>query len=310
MGMGCWGIGGPFWDRGGWMGYGDVEDAESVHAVHRALDLGVTLFDVSDVYGCGRAERVLGEALKGRRDEAVLVVEFGYRFDEGSRKVLGTDLTPGYVHEACEASLKRLGTERLDFYLLHPYECPLPQALEIREALERLVSEGKIGWYGWCTEVPENVRAFAEGPHCSVAPMLFNLLDRSDELLTLSAELNLAPIVRRPLGMGLLTGKFDSGSTLPENDMRRRFGWDFRAGAQTEHLALIESLRPMLQRGGRTLAQGALGWLWARDPALVPIPGCKTVAQVEENAGALCRAPLDPETMREIETVLGEFRQD
>jgi aryl-alcohol dehydrogenase-like predicted oxidoreductase len=301
MGMGCWGIGGPFWDRGGWMGYGDVEDAESIRAVRRALDLGVTLFDISDVYGCGRAERVVGEALEGRRDEAVLVVKFGYRFDEDARKVLGTEVTAAYARDACEGSLKRLRTDRLDFYLLHPHDCPLEQALEVREALEGLVGAGKIRWYGWCTEAPERLRAFAAGEHCAIAPMLYNVLDRNDELLARASELRLAPMVRRPLGMGLLTGKFGSASTLPENDMRRRFGWDFRAGSQAEDLRKLERLRPLLQCGGRTLAQGALSWLWARHPDLVPIPGCKTVAQVEENAAALTHGPLDEATMAAIE---------
>lgn len=304
LGMGCWAIGGPFWDQGGWMGYGDVEDAESLRALRRGLDLGVQYLDVADVYGCGHAERLVGQAIAGRREEVVLAIKFGYLFDETSRHVTGRDGRAEYVRQACEASLRRLGTDYLDFYLLHLFDLDLASGAAVRDALEELVGEGKIRWYGWCTEDLERVRCFAEGAHCAVVPHLANLLETNEPLLSLATDLNLASIARRPLGMGLLTGKFDPTSKFPENDMRHRFRWDFQRGKQAGQLQRLAALHPALTQGGRTVAQGALGWLWARSPLLLPIPGFKSVAQVEENCGALEHGPLTSSQMAEIAQLL------
>jgi aryl-alcohol dehydrogenase-like predicted oxidoreductase len=308
VGLGCWAIGGPFWDQGGWMGYGDVDDAESLRALRRGLDLGIQFLDVADVYGCGHAERLVGQAIVGRREEVVLAVKFGYLFDETTRHVTGRNGTPEYARQACEASLRRLNTDYLDFFLLHLFDLDLAAGAAMRDALEGLVAEGKIRGYGWCTEDPERVRCFAEGQHCALVPHLANLFGVEDALLQLGQELNLASIARRPLGMGLLTGKFQPGSAFPNNDMRHRFGWDFRAGKQAVQLQQLSALQETLTQDGRTLAQAALAWLWARSPLLLPIPGFKNVAQVEENVGALERGALTPTQMVEIEQILRASR--
>jgi aryl-alcohol dehydrogenase-like predicted oxidoreductase len=119
MGLGCWAIGGPFEFDGRPAGWGGVDDAESVRAIRRALDLGVTYFDTADVYGCGHSEQVLGEALNERRDEAVVATKFGLLFDEDTRMGGGADTSPAYIRSACEASLRRLETDRIDLYQLH-----------------------------------------------------------------------------------------------------------------------------------------------------------------------------------------------
>ena len=304
LGLGCWAIGGPFWEQGGWMGYGTVDDDESLRALHRALDLGVTFFDTASVYGCGHSEGLLGRALAGWREPVVVATKFGYTFDEEARRVTGRDVRPAAIRMACAASLKRLQRDVIDLYQLHLYDHPLERAEEVRDTLEALVAEGKIRAYSWCTEDAERVRLFAEGPHCTAVPQLLNVFESNVPLLTLCESLHLAPVARRPLAMGLLTGKFNADSTFPENDMRRRFGWDFRAGKQAKQLRQMEAVRAVLTRGGRTPAQGALGYIWARDPNAVPIPGFKSVAQVEENVGALRLGPLSPDQMREIETLL------
>src|SRR5919204_4477087 len=136
LGLGCWAIGGPWTFNGQPAGWGEVDDEESVRAIRRALDLGVTLFDTADVYGAGHSERVLGRALAGRRDEVRIATKFGNTFDESTRQMTGQDSSPAYVRSACEASLRRLGTDRVDLYQLHVGDLAREAALEVREALD------------------------------------------------------------------------------------------------------------------------------------------------------------------------------
>lgn len=303
LGLGCWAIGGPFQQQGGWLGYGDVDDAESLRALHYALAQGITLFDTADAYGCGHSERLLGQATH-QRQEVFIATKFGYTFDEARREVTGRLAGPAAIRAACEASLRRLGREVIDLYQLHVFDYPVEHGAEMREVLEDLVRAGKIRFYAWCTEDPERLRLFAQGPHCVAAPQLQNVLELNRALLQLTDSLGLAPLIRRPLGMGLLTGKFHPESQLAANDMRQRFGWNFKAGKQANQLTQLEAVRAILTSEGRTLAQGALAWLWALHPAVIPFPGFKTVAQVTENMGALGFGPLTPAQVQAIDEVL------
>jgi aryl-alcohol dehydrogenase-like predicted oxidoreductase len=264
LGMGCWAIGGPAWRDGKPIGWGDVDDAESVAAIHRALDLGVTLFDTADIYGAGHSERILGQALgqalAGRRHQVVIATKFGQRFDEATRQAIGPDASPAYIRSACDASLRRLNTDIIDLYQFHLGDYDPAQAVEVRETLEGLVAAGKIRAYGWSTDDPVRARLFAEGPHCAAIQQRLNIFDGNAETLAVCEAANLASLNRGPLAMGLLTGKFTADSTIPENDVR--FGWDFRAGTQAERLKKLDALREVLIQDGRTLAQAALGWLW------------------------------------------------
>jgi len=303
LGMGCWAIGGPAWRDGKPIGWGDVDDAESVRAIHTALDLGVTLFDTADIYGAGHSERILGQALAGKRSQVVIASKFGNQFDEATRQAIGRDASPAHIRRACEASLRRLKTDYLDLYQFHLGDYDLAQAVEVRETLEELVAAGKIRAYGWSTDDPARARLFAEGPHCATIQQRLNIFDGNAETLAVCEAANLGSLNRGPLAMGLLTGKFTADSILPENDVR--FGWDLKAGAQAERLQKLAALRDVLTQDGRTLAQAALGWLWARSGATIPIPGFKTVAQVTENASALRRGPLSADQMQAIERILG-----
>lgn len=303
LGMGCWAIGGPAWRDGTPIGWGDVDDAESVRAIHKALDLGVTLFDTADIYGAGHSERVLGQALAGRRHQVVIASKFGQLFDEATRQAIGRDASPAHIRRACDASLRRLGTDYLDLYQFHIGDYDLARAAEVRETLEALVAAGKIRAYGWSTDDPARARLFAEGPHCASIQQRLNIFDGNAETLAVCEAANLASLNRGPLAMGLLTGKFTAESTIAENDVR--FGWDFKAGTQAERLKKLDALREVLTQDGRTLAQAALGWLWARSEKTIPIPGFKTAAQVAENAAALRFGPLAPSQMQEIERLLG-----
>src|SRR5689334_12367371 len=144
LGMGCWAIGGPFWAGEQPLGWGEVDDEESIRAVRRALDLGVTFFDTANVYGAGHSERVLARALAGRRDEAVIATKFGGTFDEQTRRVGPDDGSPAGLRRAVRESLRRLGTDRIDLYQLHINELPVPAALELVPVLEELIGEGLI----------------------------------------------------------------------------------------------------------------------------------------------------------------------
>ncbi len=144
LGLGCWAIGGPFWRGQKPVGWGKVDDRESIRAIHRALELGVTLFDTADIYGCGHSERVLGQALAGRRHEVVIATKFGQTFDETTRQGTGQDVTPEYIRRACDASLRRLNVDVIDLYQLHIKDVSLEQAPSVRDALEDLTPRARF----------------------------------------------------------------------------------------------------------------------------------------------------------------------
>ena len=310
LGMGCWAIGGPFWRSGRPIGWGEVDDNQSIAALEKALEMGATFFDTSDVYGCGHSERLLGKLFVGRRDSVVIATKFGNIFDEQTRQVTGASGAPDDVRRSCEASLRRLHTDYIDLYQFHIGNYDLVEAEGVVETLEMLVDEGKIRWYGWSTDDPERALIFAKGPHCAAIQQRLNIFEGNAETLAVCEENNLASLNRGPLGMGLLTGKFSADSSLPANDVRS--GWDFQDGEQAARLEKLALLRDVLTSDGRTLAQAALGWLWARSEATLPIPGFKTVAQVEDNVGALERGPLTAQQMAEIAEILRqeEFTAD
>lgn len=309
MGLGCWAIGGPFTDMEGVsVGWSKVDDDESIRAIHRALELGVTFFDTADVYGAGHSEEILGQALAGRRDDVVIATKFGNTFDRETRQMTGEDGSPEYVREALESSLRRLNTEYVDLYQFHIWGYPPEEAGPTRDVLEELVTEGKIRGYAWSTDVLESVEVFAEGPNCIAVQQQLNVFGGSDEILALCQEKNLASINRGPLAMGLLTGKFQESTRFPADDIRRHVEWHegFKDGKPNpEWLERLEIIREILTSGGRTLAQGALAWIWGRSEKTIPIPGFKTVQQVEENAGAMQFGPLNPEQLAEIDALLG-----
>ena len=308
IGLGCWAIGGSFEFDGRPAGWGEVDDEESTRAIHRALDLGVTFFDTADVYGCGRSERVLGRALEGHRDEAVVATKFGLLFDEDTRQGGGSDVSPAYIRKACEASLRRLGTDHIDLYQLHGGAENAAGAEAVVEVLEELVAEGKIRFYGTSEDSPEVVRVFAKGEHCASVQTQVNVFGADERMLKACEERGLAVVCRSPLAMGMLTGKYAPGRNMPPDDDVRRDTpyWDyFDDGAMEGWTRKLETIREALTEGGRTLAQGSLCWIWARSPATTPIPGFRTAEQVEENAGAMSVGPLSAGAMSAIDDALG-----
>lgn len=314
LGMGCWAIGGPWIMNGSPAGWSRVDDAESLRALHRAFDMGVNFFDTAANYGAGHSERLLGQAFKDRRDKVVIATKFGYCLDEAARTVINYDVkeeesnVASHLRDNLADSLRRLGTDTIDIYQLHVWGLSIDRALEAREILEDLVKEGKIRTYGWSTDRTDAIEAFSTSQNCGVVQQQLSVLDGNMELLALCEKRNLASINRGPLGMGSLTGKFALESTFPENDVRRHAQWHpaFKDGKPAQDwLDRLASIRDVLTSGGRSLAQGALGWIWARSPVTVPIPGFKTVAQVEENCRALELGPLTSDQMAEIDRILG-----
>jgi len=310
MGLGCWAIGGPFWAGQTPLGWGEVDDNESIRAIHAALDLGINFFDTANVYGAGHSERVLGRALAGRRAQAVIATKFNAVFDEQTRQVTGADPSPRGIRRACEESLRRLNTDYIDLYQFHDNGYPVEKAGPVRETLEDLVKEGKIRAYGWSTDFPDRAEFFAQGPHCAAIQLQLNVLDDNPAVIAICEKYNLAAINRGPLAMGLLTDKYAPQTRLSIDDVRGEKSPEwmkyFKDGKPNpEWLAKRDAVRQILTSGGRTLAQGALAWLWARSPQTIPIPGFRTVAQVQENAAAMRFGPLTPEQMRAIDSILG-----
>ena len=206
IGFGCWAIGGPVTLDGRPDGWGAADDDESVAALRRGLELGVTFFDTADVYGAGHSERVLRRALAGHRDEVVIATKFGYTFDTGQRAITGEDATPAYIHRACRASLRRLGTDRIDLYQLHLGELSVGQAQDVAGTLDGLVADGLIRAYGWSTDDPQRAAAFAGAAHCAAIQHELNALADAPAMLAACDALDLASIDRSPLAMGMLTG--------------------------------------------------------------------------------------------------------
>lgn len=310
LGAGCWAIGGLAFEKDGTpIGWGDVDDKESVAGLEAAIDLGITLFDTSNMYGTGHSERLIGQVIRGRRDKVVLSTKFGWVFDPETRTKLGWDVSPGYIRQSCEDSLRRLGTDYIDVYFLHVYFCDPEKAREVRDTLEELVREGKIRTYGWSTDAVESARVFAPGTHCGAVQHNQNLFEDNGAMLELCEQYNLASFNRGPLAMGLLTGKFRPDTRLKDNDIRGMNAPDymkyFKSGKPNpEFLQKMEAVRDILTAGGRTPAQGALGWLWARSGHTIPIPGFKNRRQVMDNAKAMEFGPLSPEQMRQVDSVL------
>ncbi|WP_328870919.1 aldo/keto reductase [Streptomyces sp. NBC_00287] len=309
LGFGCWAIGGEWSDPDGQpLGWGRVDDEESVRAVRRALDLGVTFFDTADTYGAGHSERVLGRALGKRRADVVVATKWGNVFDEETRTLTGSDDSPAYARRALTASLRRLDTDYVDLYQLHLSEADFDRAAELRDICEEFVREGIVRAYAWSTDDPARAAVFAEGAHCAAVQHRLNVLQDAPEMLALCAESGLASINRSPLAMGLLTGKRAAGQALDAGDIRSTPpAWlpGFSPeGADPEWLKRVDALKEILTSGGRTLAQGALAWIWARSPHTVPIPGFRTVAQAEENAGAIAQGPLTVDQLTEVDGIL------
>jgi aryl-alcohol dehydrogenase-like predicted oxidoreductase len=311
LGMGCWAIGGPWtWAQPGNepypAGWGNTDDDEAIRAIHAARDMGVNFFDTAANYGAGHSEVVLGRALKGKRDQVVIATKFGHIVNEKAKTVYGdADQIIKNVRTDVENSLRRLQTDFIDIYQLHDGGYDPKLALELQVILEELVSAGKIRWYGWSTDNAESAREFATGEHCTSIQFRLNAFFDNPAMRQVCADFDLGGINKDPLHKGFLTGKFNSTSTFPENDIRK--GTDFSHPEVLKRLKLVEEIRDLLTSNGRSMAQGALAYIWALDERMVPIPGFKSVEQVRDNAGAVQFGPLEQSHVKEIQDTVAKY---
>lgn len=308
LGMGCWAIGGAMAAGEQTLGYAGVDDTEAAEALERAVELGVTLFDTADAYGAGHSERLLAPVLAAH-PEVMVATKFGNTIDEANRQLTGVDVSPGYVRRALEGSLRRLGRSQIDLYQLHHSDVTDHQADDLVAVLEDLVEEGLLRWYGISTDDPTKIDRFAAGGHCTAVQLQLNVLDDNPQALAACDRHDLAALCRSPLAMGLLGGRYGAGSTLPANDIRGSspewLTWFADGRPNPEFLQRVDAVRDVLTCGGRSLAQGALGWIWARDPRTIPLPGFRNRAQVEDNASALRRGSLPAQEFQEVQELLG-----
>jgi aryl-alcohol dehydrogenase-like predicted oxidoreductase len=266
--------------------YGPADDARSIATIHRALDLGIDFLDTSDIYGPFTNERLVGRALKGRRDGVVLATKFGnVRAEDGAW--LGINGRPEYVRQACDASLQRLGVDVIDVYYQHRVDPETPIEDTVG-AMADLVIHGKVRYLGLSEAAPATIRrAHRIHPiHALQTEYSLWTRDPEGELLDTCRELGIAFVAYSPLGRGFLTGRFKSPEDLPADDWRRqnpRFqGENFR-----KNLDLVARVESLAREKGCTPAQLALAWLLARGEDIIPIPGSTRAERVEENAGAV-----------------------
>jgi len=278
LGLGCMGMS-EF--------YGPTNEAEAIATIHRALELGITLLDTSDVYGPFTNEELVGRAIRGRRDRVILATKCGIVRDPKNRAFRAVNGSPDYIRQACEASLGRLGVDHVDLYQLHRLDPNVPIEESVG-AMAELVRAGKTRAIGLSEVGPNTLRrAHAAHPIASLQSE-YSLLTREVELAVLPAcrELGIGFLAYSPLGRGLLCGRFRSRADFSADDYRQ---WSprFVEGAFEANLALALRAAEIATEKGCTPAQLALAWLLARGPEIVPIPGTKSRARLEENVGAM-----------------------
>jgi aryl-alcohol dehydrogenase-like predicted oxidoreductase len=296
LGLGCMGMS-EF--------YGQRDEAEALRVLDRALELGVTFYDTADIYGMGHNEELLSRWLPRVRDQVVLATKFGILRDVqagGYAGIRGFRGDPAYVREACEASLRRLGADVIDLYYQHRSDPSTPTEDTV-EAMAELVAAGKVRYLGLSEAAPETIRrAHAVHPITAVQSE-WSLWSRDieDEVVGTCRELGIGIVPYSPLGRGFLTGAITTPDDLAEDDFRRQ-NPRFQGENFQRNLDVVAEVRDLAQDKGVSPAQLALAWVMAQGPDVVPIPGTKRVAYLEENMGAL-DVKLTPDDLAAIEEV-------
>ncbi|MEP3227303.1 MAG: aldo/keto reductase [Parasphingorhabdus sp.] len=280
LGLGCM----PMFGIGSGM-YGKADMSESLATLDRAIELGVTFFDTAEVYGPYKNEELLGQAIKGRRDRLIIATKFG--FDLSDPRNIGTDSSPANVRRACDASLQRLGIEVIDLFYQHRVDPDVPIA-ETVGAMAELVQEGKVRYLGLSEAGAETIKsAHAEHPIAALQSE-YSLWERSieEEILPLCQDLNIGFVPYSPLGRGFLTGQITSRDNLDADDYRLR---DPRYSEENfdQNLKMVETVKQVAGRHGCSPAQIALAWLMAQGDFIVPIPGSKRRATLEDSMASV-----------------------
>lgn len=298
IGLGCMGMS---------YAYGTPDDAESIATIQMALDRGVTMLDTAESYGPYTNEVLIGKAIRGRRDAVVIATKYGFTRDANDVPI-GLDGSPASARRVAEASLKRLGVEVIDLYLLHRPDPNVPIE-ESAGAMGDLVKEGKVRYIGVCEAGTETVRRAHRAFPLSVVQSEYSLWERGieTEVLPTLRELGIGFVPFSPLGRGFLTGAFQSAAEFAEGDLRRSIPRMFEHAAA--NAGIVAAVKTVAARRGCTPAQVALVWVLAQGDDIVPIPGTKRRKYLSENLGAL-DVKLEPEDLAEIgglaSTVKGE----
>ena len=294
IGIGLWAIGGDAW--------GATDDRESLSAIDAALDAGITFFDTADVYGAGHSEELLGRAMKGRRDRFVVATKIGWRDFDGERQRTAYDTVEKLI-AGVESNLRRLQTDCVDVIQSHiSFRDPTMEIF--LEGFQRLQQDGKVRAYGVSTSDFEYLQAFNANGGCATLQIDYSILNRTPEadIFPYCLENDIGVIVRGPLAMGILTGKFNSDTQFGEGDFRRR--WQENPEEREiylQDLGKVDGLRPLAK--DRTLAQLAVQFVLAHPAVTVVIPGAKTVRQLNDNVGAALLPPLSPEKLARVDAI-------
>jgi aryl-alcohol dehydrogenase-like predicted oxidoreductase len=296
LGLGCMGMS-EF--------YGTTDEDEAIRTIHRALELGVTFLDTSDMYGPYTNERLVGRAIADRRDGVVLATKFGIVRDPDNPRNRGVDGSPEYVRSAIDGSLQRLGVDHVDLYYQHRVDPDTPIE-ETVGAMKELVDAGKVRHIGLSEASPETIRrAHAVHPVTAVQTE-YSLWSRDveDDVLPTLRELGIGLVAYSPLGRGFLSGAIRSLDDLDENDYRR-FSPRFQGENFDRNLALVDRIAELAAEKGVTPSQLALAWVLSQGEDIVPIPGTKRVERLEENVAA-ADIELSPEERERIAEALPE----
>jgi aryl-alcohol dehydrogenase-like predicted oxidoreductase len=280
--------------------YGPTDEAESITTIHRAIELGVNFLDTADMYGSGANERLVGQAIADRRDEVVLATKFGNR-REGDKRWI--DNSPAWIHEACDASLKRLGVDHIDLYYMHRRDPEVPIEESVG-AMAELVTAGKVGRLGLSEVSAETLRAAVAAHPIAALQSEWSLFTRGleAEIVPTARELGVAIVPYSPLGRGLLAGALTSAESLSADDFRRHHPRFTRENIE-HNLELVGHVREVADDAGCTPVQLALAWLLHQGEDVVPIPGTKHVRYLEENAAAT-EVSLSDEQLRRLDELL------
>jgi aryl-alcohol dehydrogenase-like predicted oxidoreductase len=282
--------------------YGTGDDTESIATIHRALDLGVTLLDTADMYGPFTNEQLVGRAIAGRRDEVVLATKFGNVRDPANPANRSINGRPEYVHQACDASLQRLGVDHIDLYYQHRVDRDTPIE-ETVGAMAELVAAGKVRYLGLSEAAAATIRRAHAVHPISALQTEYSIWTRDPEaeILPTTRELGIGFVPYSPLGRGFLTGAVRSVDQLEEGDFRR-FNPRFQGDNLEANIRIVEVVDRVARAVSATPAQVALAWIYAQGDDLVPIPGTKRRTYLEENVGAL-EVKLSAEQLAELDAV-------
>ena len=271
--------------KGGNILYGEAADLdESTRTIHRAIDLGVTFFDTAQIYGPFSNEELLGEAIRGKRDGLVIATKFGFKFE--GKQIVGVDGSPGNARRSCEGSLQRLGIDTIDLFYQHRVDPSIPIE-EVVGGMMELVKEGKVRHIALSEAGPETLRRAAKAAPIAALQSEYSIWEREveAEILPVCREFGIGFVPYSPLGRGFLAGTVRSRDELPEHDWRRN---DPRYSEEKlpANLAIVDAIAAVAAKHGVSNAQVALAWLLAQGDDIVPIPGTKRRATMEDSVGA------------------------